>query len=221
MFIFISDVLDSESLSSLREAIDGLHFEDGAATAGWHARTVKTNRQAAPGPALRHVQARLRAALEASEVLRAAALPARIASPMVVRTGPGETYGAHVDNAVLGDPPLRSDLSVSLFLCDSHTYEGGELIAEGPSGEEAVKLDAGAAAVYPSTTVHRVAPVTNGERLVAVTWIQSLVRSGEDREILFDLERAKRAVFESEGKSDSFDLIAKSQTNLLRRLAEP
>jgi len=220
MFIFISDVLDSDSLSSLRETIEDLRFEDGAATAGWHARTVKRNRQAAPGPALRHVQARLRAALEANEVLRAAALPARIASPMVVRTGSGESYGAHVDNAVLGDPPLRSDLSVTLFLCDAADYEGGELIAETASGEEAVKLDAGAAVLYPSTTVHRVAPVTRGERLVAVTWIQSLVRSGEDRQVLFDLEQAKRAIHEHEGKSHGFDLVAKAQTNLLRRWAE-
>jgi len=220
MFIFISDVLDGEAVSSLREAAERLNFEDGMKSAGWHAHKVKRNRQAVPGAPLRQVQARITAALDANDVFQAAALPRRIAPPLLARYGPEEAYGPHVDNAVLGNPPLRSDLSLTLFLSDPESYEGGELIVETPAGEEAVKLDAGAAVLYPSTTLHRVAPIRSGERLAAVTWIESLVRSGEDRAILFDLDRAKRQLFKSGGKSEIFDLVAKAHTNLLRRLAE-
>lgn len=220
MFIFISDVLDAEALSSLREFAESLDFEDGAASAGWHARTVKRNRQAVPNARLRQAQSRITAALESSEVLRAAALPRRIAPPLLARYGPGEEYGLHVDNAVLGNPPLRSDLSLTLFLSEPESYEGGELIVDTPAGEEAVKLQAGSAVLYPSTTLHRVAPLQSGERLAAVTWIESLVRSGEDRAILFDLDLAKRRLYESSGKSEVFDLVAKAHTNLLRRWAE-
>jgi len=220
MFIFISDVLDAEVLSSLRETFELLEFEEGASSAGWHARTVKRNRQAVPDARLRQIQARITASLQSSDVFRAAALPKRIAPPMLARYGPREEYGLHVDNAVLGNPPLRSDLSLTLFLSEPDAYEGGELIVDTPAGEEAVKLPAGSAVLYPSTTLHRVAPVESGERLAAVTWIESLVRSGEDRAILFDLDLAKRRLYESSGKSEIFDLVAKAHTNLLRRWAE-
>lgn len=222
MFIFIDDVLDAAMLSSVRTAAAALSFRDGRATAGWHARTVKANRQAAPSAALKSVQRQLTDALDAHEIVRAAALPARIAPPLVSRYGPGEAYGPHVDDAVMGAPPLRSDVSLTLFLSDPQDYDGGELVAESASGEEAVKLPAGAAAMYASTTLHRVAPVTRGERLVAVTWIQSLVRDPGARAILFDLDRARRAAFAADGPdSPVFPLLAKTYANLLRRWAEP
>lgn len=222
MFLSISSVLNAEKLERVKLLADDLEFRDGKATAGWHAREVKANRQAAPGPALRQIQRLLTDALRSHEVVRAAALPLRIVPPLLSRYAQKEHYGNHVDDALMmTDPPTRSDLSVTVFLSDPASYAGGELVIVSPAGEEAIKLGAGDAVVYPSTTIHRVEPVTDGERFVAVTWIQSLVRDAALREILFDLDRARRQVFEREGKGAPFDLIAKAYANLLRHAAEP
>lgn len=220
MIIFISDILDADTLSSLRDAASGLEFEPGAATAGWHARQVKANAQAAPSATLRQIQRQVIDALRRHEVFRAAVQPARLAPPLISRYGPGEGYGWHVDDAVLGDPPLRSDLSVTLFLSGPESYAGGELVLQAADGDETIKLKAGSAVVYPSTYLHQVSEVTSGERLAAVTWVQSLVRSVEDRAILFELEQARRAEYDRAGKSPDFDRLARIHANLLRRWAE-
>ena len=128
------------------------------------------------------------------------------------------SYGSHTDNALMGDADLmRSDLSLTLFLSSPNIYSGGELIIEGSQGEASFKLEAGSMVIYPSTTLHRVEPVTRGERLVAVTWVQSLIRDCQDREILFDLDTARQVIFEQYGKTPAFDLISKSHANLLRK----
>ncbi|TPG60432.1 Fe2+-dependent dioxygenase [Roseomonas nepalensis] len=231
MIVCIPNVLPPERLGKLRALLGRAAFTDGAATAGWHARVVKANEQADPlDPFAREAGEIALAALEASEVFRAAALPRRLRAPLLSRTTPGRTYGAHVDDAVMGggapsDPrgeaPLRADIAVTLFLSDPDSYEGGELVIETMAGEMAVRLAAGEAVAYPAGTIHRVAPVTRGERLVAATWAQSLVRDPAKREILFDLDAAGRDLFAREGKSRAFDLLAKSRAALLRRWAEP
>lgn len=221
MFLVLGQVLNTERLERVKELAKDLEFRDGKVTAGWHARQVKENRQAAPSAALRQVQRLLTDALQAHEVFRAAALPLRIVPPLLSRYGPRAHYGAHVDDALmLSDPPVRSDLSLTVFLNAPESYDGGELVAVNAGGEDAIKLPAGDAVLYPSTTLHRVEPVVRGERCVAVSWVQSLVRDAAVREILFDLDRARRQVFEREGKSPLFDLLAKSHANLLRRVAE-
>ena len=116
--------------------------------------------------------------------------------------------------------PIRSDLSFTLFLSPPDAYDGGELVIEGSAGEQAFKLPAGGLVLYPSSTLHRVAPVTRGERLAAVSWVQSQVRDPACREILFDLDTARRTLFQREGKSREFDLLSKSLANLLRLWAE-
>ena len=225
MFACIAGVLDSGLLASVRGLLGGARFADGAATAGWHARLVKNNDQAATGQdAVREAAALVTAALLAHPVFRAAALPRRLRPVLFARYGAGKAYGAHVDDALMGldDPagPLRTDVAVTVFLAGAADYDGGELVVEAGGGEQAFKLGAGDAVAYPATTLHRVAPVTRGERLVAVTWAQSLVRDATAREVLFDLDAARRAVFEREGKSTAFDLVSKSHANLLRRWAE-
>jgi PKHD-type hydroxylase len=115
---------------------------------------------------------------------------------------------------------LRSDLSFTLFVDEPDTYEGGELVMETSAGESAVKGPAGALFVYPSTTLHRVAKLDSGVRRVCVGWAQSFVRNAEQREILFDLDTARRAVFNLSGKNAEFDLISKSLANLMRMWAE-
>lgn len=217
----IAKVLDAQTLADVNAAVAALKFEDGASTAGWHARVVKNNRQAASTPELGRVQKVLVEALNAHSVFRALALPERIAPPLISRTGVGQGYGTHVDDALMGrdGARLRTDLSVTIFLNGSNDYDGGELIAEGLSGEDSAKFEAGDACLYPSTTLHRVEGVTRGERIVAATWVQSLVRDAEVREMLFDLDRARRAIFDVSGKTETFDLVSKTYSNLLRRHA--
>jgi PKHD-type hydroxylase len=134
------------------------------------------------------------------------------------RYQPGHAYGTHVDNALIGG--VRTDVSFTLFLADPAAYEGGELIIDTPSGEEAFKLPPGSIVTYPATTLHRVAEVIRGERLAAAGWVRSHVRDAAQRELLFDLETARRRLFDREGKTAEADLLAKCAANLLRMWCE-
>ena len=214
-------LLDSQSLAVLQEELlsSEAEWRPGQESAGWHARGVKHNRQL-DRDSLQHqrLAARVTTALEAHPLLQAAALPVRIHGLLFSRCGPGEGYGRHVDNAFMAGG--RADVSFTLFLQDPTAYSGGGLMLESLDGEEEVRLAAGSAIVYPSTLLHRVAPVTGGERFVAVGWIQSRVRDAEQRELLFDLDTARRQLFQREGKSEAFDLVSRSYSNLLRRWGE-
>ena len=190
-------------------------WRPGQETAGWHARSVKRNRQLDRASALhRELAPQVHQALLAHPLLASAALPARIHGLLFSRSGPGEGYGRHVDNAFMAEG--RSDLSFTLFLSEPASYAGGALVLEFPHGEEAIRLGAGDAILYPSTLLHRVEPVTAGERLVCVGWIQSRLRSAELRELLFELDTARRTVFSQQGKGEVFDLLSRTYTNLLR-----
>jgi PKHD-type hydroxylase len=193
-------------------------FEDGRRTAGWHAREVKRNLQATRHGLADGVLRKIEQALLAHEVLVAAARPKRLVRLLISRYEPGMTYGTHVDDAMIDG--VRTDLSFTLFLSDPASYEGGELIVEDSYGERAIKLPAGELILYPSTTLHRVEPVTAGVRLAAVGWLRSYVRDAERREFLFDLETALRQIHAEQGKSPVFDILVKTRTNLLRRWAE-
>lgn len=224
MIACVAGVLDAATLDAVRGRLRDARFVDGAATAGWHARLVKDNEQATSHPATREAAGLVSAALLRHPVFQAAALPRRLRPVLFARYGAGRSYGAHVDDALMGldDPagPARTDVAVTVFLADPDAYAGGELVIEAGGGEHAFKLEAGQAVVYPATTLHRVAEVTGGERLVAVTWAQSLVRDAADRALLFDLDTARRALFEAGGKTAAFDLVSKSHANLLRRWVE-
>ena len=225
MFACIAEVLDAELLATVRRLLDEARFVDGTATAGWHARLVKDNEQAASGhAAVREAGALVEGALRANPVFQAMALPRRMRPMLFARYGKGRSYGTHMDDALMGldDPagPMRTDVAVTVFLAPTDEYDGGELVVEAGGGEQAFKLNAGDAVAYPATTLHRVMPVTRGQRMVAVTWAQSLVRDAAAREILFDLHAARRSMFERDGKSAAFDLVSKSYANLLRRWSD-
>ena len=158
--------------------------------------------------------------MSTNSVFAAAVLPRRFAPPLFARYTPGMEFGTHMDNAVMGPDKMRSDVSVTLFLSEPEDYDGGELVMDTSGGEVGYKLPAGSAVVYPSTMLHRVAAVTRGTREVAVTWAQSLIRAADQREILFDLERVSRTVFDRDGKSPEFDLLNKSTANLRRMWVE-
>jgi len=153
-------------------------------------------------------------ALEANALFKAVALPMAIHSLLFSRCGPGQGYGRHVDNAFM--PGGRADLSFTLFLSDPGSYSGGELVLELPYGDHAVRLPAGHAVLYPSSYLHRVEPVRSGVRYVAVGWVQSAVRSPEQRELIFELDTACRTLAAKYGRSDELDLLYRCQTNLLR-----
>jgi PKHD-type hydroxylase len=218
VILCVADILAGEALEDVRRRIALGRFVDGRLTAGWHARAVKNNRQLTEAGMLAE---RLRQVIEANEVVRAAVLPRRTLMPLIARYEPGMSYGLHVDDALMGrDEVLRSDIALTLFLDPPEAYEGGELLIDSAGVEQRVKLPAGSAVLYPATSLHRVEPVTAGQRHVAVSWIQSLVRDPARREILFDLDQVRRAAFQRDGKSREFDLLAKSYANLLRMWAE-
>jgi PKHD-type hydroxylase len=218
----IANVLDAETLAQVRELLAQGTYVDGKHSAGWHARLVKNNSQLKGGEASQRAGTIIRDALLRSEVFRAAVRPHHVRPMMFSRYSDGQNYGAHVDDAIMGrgDDVTRSDVSLTVFLSDAEDYEGGELVIEGTGGEQTFKLDAGSVITYPSNTLHYVAPVTRGTREVAVSWAQSLVRDPQHREMLFDLDTARRSLFQREGKSREFDLISKTHANLLRLWAE-
>lgn len=222
MIALVPRLLDASCLQTVSGLIADATFEDGAATAGWNAKLVKKNEQAPAGQ--RRVDDAVRAVIEAiqtSKAVMAAVLPHRLSPPLVSRYRSGMAYGSHVDDAIRpGNPPMRADISYTVFLNAPGDYDGGDLVAATPAGERRIKLEAGSAVFYPSTTLHRVEQVTRGERVVMVGWMQSLVRDPAHREILFDLDNARRGVFDEAGKTQLFDTLSKTYSNLLRMWAE-
>ena len=214
----LDGVLTPDEIASITARLAGAAYLDGRPTPGWHARQVKSNEQLpADDPVSRAVRTEVEAALRRHPIFSAAVQPSFI-QLLLNRYGAGQAYGTHVDDAYMNG--RRTDVAVTLFLSEPESYDGGDLVIELPAGEQRIKLPAGAAIVYPATTLHRVEPVTRGERLACVGWIESRVRDVSAREILFDLERARRALFQQHGKTPEFDLIAKACANLLRRWGE-
>ncbi|MCS6877076.1 MAG: Fe2+-dependent dioxygenase [Geminicoccaceae bacterium] len=219
MIICIGEVLSTTDLADVYGRLDRVRFVDGKVTAGWAARGVKDNLQAAADdPLAEALLARLRRRLEAHPVLAMAARPRRFGPLLLSRYEAGMGYGRHVDDAIMAG--IRSDCSFTLFLSDPAAYDGGELVIESPAGEQGFKLEPGHLVLYPSTTLHRVETVTRGVRLALVGWLESYVRSPDRRELLFELDTARRRLFDEQGKGEVFDLVDKSFRNLLRMWAE-
>lgn len=223
MIICAPDVLTPEELAAIRSELQGAAFVDGASTAGWSAREVKKNLQVDTHT---ESQARLRGivrdAFLRNGMLQASILPAAMTQVMFNRYDVGMQYGRHVDAPVMGslDGAVRSDVAITLFLSDPKSYTGGDLVVDTHGVEYGFKLDAGSAIAYPANSLHHVTPVTQGARYAAIIWVQSQVRDAAKRELLWDLDNAKRQIFGREGKSATFDAISKSHANLLRMWAE-
>jgi PKHD-type hydroxylase len=219
MQMTIGGILSPADLTEISQALDRVEFVDGRETAGWAAKTVKNNKQARQGDAaLDASRALVKDRLMNNGLFAMAARPRNFSSLLFARYEPGMEYGAHVDDALMGG--IRSDISFTLFLDEPQSYDGGELVMETSAGESAVKGPAGSVVLYPSTTLHRVAKLNSGVRRVCVGWLQSHVRSADQREILFDLDTARRSLFKASGKTAEFDLMSKSVANLLRMWAD-
>ncbi|MCL4157476.1 UNVERIFIED_CONTAM: hypothetical protein GTU68_009440 [Idotea baltica] len=223
MPLTISQVLNGDQLSLLNGYLDTLDWIDGAKSAGTVAAQVKRNLQAdLTSPIGKKVQRLLTAAVHEHPVLRAAAQPKTFSDILVSKTGPGNGYGLHVDNAYIrkGAGEMRTDLSFTLFLTSPDEYEGGALSIEKAGTTQQFKPDAGDLVLYPSTHLHEVQTVTTGNRLVCVGWIESKIRNESDREIMFDLENLKANLRETyEPQSIEMLTVYKIFSNLLRRLS--
>jgi PKHD-type hydroxylase len=223
MILVINALDDAAHLAALRERIGMLEWRDGRETAGSVAREVKRNLQAAmdsvPGRALQDELARL---IEDNAVIKAAAQPRRFSPLLISKTGVDGRYGAHVDNALMGKGAqrLRTDLSFTLFLTPPGEYEGGELVIHAAGMTQELKGEAGYLVLYPSGSIHEVKPVTRGERIVCVGWIESLVADAGQREMLFDLENLRTALRQTLPlQSAELLTLDKTVANLLRMWA--
>lgn len=224
MLIPIENVLGKDEVAHFRQRLDGAHWQDGLNTAGTLARAAKRNLQLEDGSPLavalgNHILRRL----GSLPTFISAALPHRIYPPKFNCYRNGGTYGLHVDSALMAvggtDITIRSDLSATLFLSEPDEYDGGELQVEGPFGVQAVKLAAGDMVLYPSSSLHQVTPVTRGQRIASFFWIQSTVRSQEDRTLLYDLDQAIQALTPSCAGDPDLVRLTQVYHNLLRRLA--
>jgi PKHD-type hydroxylase len=218
MLLAIQNVLTPREAAAMQEAAATMPFGDGKASAGRYARDVKANDQAEPSDTLEAIRAKVGTALSANHVFLSAARPKAVTPLILSRYRQGQTYGTHVDDAIMGG--LRTDLSFTLFLSDPETYDGGALVIDDTLEPRAIRLCAGDMILYPSGTLHRVDPVTRGERLAVVGWVQSLIRDPGQREILFDLDRSIAEVHGRDGKSALFDVLTKARSNLVRMWAE-
>ncbi|WP_374669034.1 Fe2+-dependent dioxygenase [Ramlibacter sp.] len=218
-------LLDETDLQQARRLLADAPWADGQFSAGDQARQVKNNDQLPTDcDAARALQALLLRALDRSPRFLAAALPKRVLPPRFNRySGDANFYGPHVDNAVrFGDGGLRvrTDLSCTVFLAQPHEYDGGELVARGPDGDRVVKLPAGHCVLYPGTTVHEVRPVTRGARLASFFWIESMVRSHEQRRLLLELDDALTALRSRVGETEEAVALTGTYHNLLRMWAD-
>ena len=192
-------------------------WEDGKKTAGNLASKVKNNLQLNRNTEISKKNAAfIVEKLLKNVLIKSFALPKKVHGIMFTKSSIGMKYGRHVDNAYMSSG--RADLSFSIFLNKKNDYEGGELVVENINTENKFKLNEGEVIIYPSTYLHSVEEITKGERLVCVGWIESYVKSIEEREYLFDIDAGARGILAKFGRSDELDLIFKSYSNLLRVL---
>jgi PKHD-type hydroxylase len=216
MIFTVPDLLSPSEVAEMLAQLQSVEMTDGKATAGWHANTVKHNQQLdAHHPIAKALVEQVRQTSLKHALFQAAARPRSVHSIRFNRYSDGMSYGRHTDNALMGG--YRTDLSFTLFLSDAGSYEGGELVVEGIDSEQAYKLRAGSMLVYPASSLHRVEAVVSGVRWAAVGWVQSQIRDHGQREILFELDTVRRSLFAQSGKTNEFDLVSKSLSNLLRQ----
>lgn len=229
MLLHIPAVLTPAQLADMRAALVSAEWIDGRATVGAQGAQVKRNQQLADAsPLARRLGNAVLAALAASPLFHAATLPAQILPPRFNRYQGGGEYGFHVDGAVMGlaghdgqpASQLRSDVSCTLFLAEPDEYDGGELVISDTYGEHEVKLPAGDMIVYPSSSLHRVTPVTRGARIASFFWVQSLVRDAEQRRMLLELDASIQSLTAAGAERESVLRLTNVYHNLLRRWAE-
>lgn len=228
MMLHIPGVLTPDQVRAMRARIDAADWIDGRATVGSQGAQVKRNRQLPEdSPVAMEQGGIILNALQANSTFFRAVLPACYMPPLFNRYAAegGENYGLHIDGSLRGVPGspvwLRTDVSSTLFLSDPDDYEGGELVVVDTYGEHSVKLPAGDLILYPSTSLHRVEPVTRGERVCSFFWTQSLIRDDARRTLLFEMDQAIDGLRQRLGESQETVALAGQYHNLLRMWSEP
>ena len=228
MFLHLKNLLNAQEVAQARGLLgDGAPWVDGRTSAGAQALAHKRNQQLAQtSEAAGALRPLVLAALQRDPLFFSAALPRKVFNPLFNRySGDSNFYGAHVDGAVLRSQAtgewVRSDLSCTVFLSGPEEYDGGELLIAQPGGDQRIKLAAGDAILYPGSTVHQVTPVTRGARIASFFWVQSMVRSTEQRELLFAMDMDLLRLRQSVGESDSAVVgLTGTYHNLLRMWAD-
>ena len=225
MLIDIADVFTADEVDEMRTQLLAEPWVDGKVTAGQRSARDKFNRQLNEDSALGVLFGqRILARLSENALFVSAALPKRIYPPLFNRYSGGEAFGFHIDNAIRGikgvRERVRTDLSATLFLTDPQTYDGGELVIRDTFGERSVKLPAGHLVLYPGTSVHKVNPVTRGERVAAFFWIESLVREDSQRSLLLDMDVAIQRLSAQQADDESLLQLSGVYHNLLRRWSD-
>lgn len=223
MLLQLEKVIDTSQLQVINQALEQAEFVDGKLSAGKAAQQVKRNTELSTSTEMaQHLAKIIMGNLYNHADFRNAALPHRVATPIVARYTEGMTYGDHIDDPVMGQEGqrFRCDIALTLFLNDPKEYAGGELVVHTSFGEQQIKLAAGDAVLYPASSVHRVAPVTVGQRRVAVTWIQSLIRDPAQREILYNINQTREQLLEHDPEAEQTKRLDNAYTNLIRMWAE-
>lgn len=218
MLIELRDVLDRDQLGAARQLLAEGTFTDGKHSAGKLARRHKNNQEfAASEEKTAAINNLVMGALVRHPVYLHAGLPQRVAAPFYSRYLTGMAYGSHIDDPIMGQGDrYRSDIAITIFLNSPEEYEGGELEVETDFGPQQVKLAAGNGVMYPASSRHQVIEITAGERLVAVTWMQSLVSEPEKRSLLYQLYLAKESLRKSDPDAEATRQVDQSYTNLVR-----
>lgn len=226
MLNVIENVFTAEQVADMRGLIESAVWVDGKVTAGAQSGAVKHNRQLPQdSPQAQQLGEHILDALAGHPTFISAALPAKIFPPLFNRYGVGESFGLHVDNAIRAVPGsivrIRTDLSATLFLSEPDEYDGGELLIEDNYGCQSIKLAAGDMILYPSTSLHRVTPITRGERVCSFFWLQSMVRDNHQRAMLHDLDQSIQSLTVNLGNNHE-DVLRLSGLyhNLVRQWAE-
>ena len=223
MLLRIPSVLTASQLDAVSKLLAGGNFVDGKLSAGVAAKRVKHNQELdKDAQQLDMLNNIVMNSLVQHPVYRGGALPLHVAAPFYARYAAGMSYGAHLDDPVMGSDGVlyRSDIAVTIFLNSPENYDGGELVIRTSFGNNEVKMPAGDAVVYPSSSLHHVNPVTRGERLVAVTWVQSLVRDPAKRELLYELNRAREKMLRAIPDAEETTQVNTAYMNLVRMWGE-
>jgi len=225
MMLHIPGVLTRDQVADMRRQLDASDWIDGRATVGDQGAKVKQNRQLPEtSPLALELGRTILAALAKNPLYFSAVLPLRTIPPLFNSYAGGEHYGAHVDGSMRRIPGsgewIRTDVSTTVFLCDPEEYDGGELIVTDAYGEHEVKLPAGDAIIYPSTSIHRVEPVTRGARVCSFFWTQSMVRDDMRRSMLLELDQNIQSLRARLGDCPEMVGITGHYHNLLRQWSE-
>jgi len=227
VFLRIPKLLSADQVGAVVGMMAGADFVDGMATGGPAVKGVKHNLQVDRDKTegIKAADEVVMRALAANGSVRGGVLPKRILPPYYAKYTKGMSYGQHVDNPLMappaGGPPLRTDVSCTIFLSDPESYEGGELQIKSDLGDATVKLQAGDAMIYPTGAIHQVLPVTQGERLAMVTWMQSLIADPNQRRIVYELDLVCQSLMQKMPDSDEHRMLMRNYGNLVRLWSEP